>query len=422
MSTGVERTKILQAVDAQKTETACFLQRLIQFDSETGKEGPIQAFIAESLGKMGLEVDQWVPDLAELAHHPAYIPAEGRDFTGRPNVVGIHRGDPAARSLLFNGHVDTIPWTPVSDWQFNPLSGELHDGKILGRGSSDMKGGLAAMTMALKVLLDAGLRPRGSVILEYVMDEEVSGLGTLACVMRGYKADAGISLETSDLHVQPACIGRLWFVVDVRGKPAGISRRWEAVNALDKGYKIAKAIEDLEGLRINTLTHHLYPDNRGALPCAVGRFEAGHYASATPDRAILRGSMGLLPQEDIEQVKKDFTVFIRNVCDLDPWLKSHQPKVWFEGLIAEGAEIPVDHPIVTTVAKTFQEVTGEQPVFSGRMGAADTRFLIRHGDTPTVIFGPGVTAQMHATNEWLPLENLVIATKTLALAIHDWCA
>jgi len=91
------------------------------------------------------------------------------------------------------------------------------------------------------------------------------------------------------------------------------------------------------------------------------------------------------------------------------------------GSIAEGAEIPTDHPIVTTLAKDFTEVTGEQPVFSGRMGAADTRFLIRHGETPTVIFGPGVTAQMHATNEWLPLENLTIATKTLALAIHDWC-
>ena len=422
MSTGEQRSNIVQAVDAHQSEIACYLQRLIQFDSETGKEGPIQAFIAEGLGKMGLEVDQWVPDLAELAKHPAYIPAEGRDFSGRPNVVGIHRGDPSARSLLFNGHVDTIPWSPVSDWQFDPLSGELKDGRILGRGSSDMKGGLAAMTMALKVLLDLGLKPRGSVILEYVMDEEVSGLGTLACVVRGYKADAGISLETSDLHVQPACIGRLWFVVEVRGKPAGISRRWEAVNALDKGYKIAKAIEDLEGLRINTLTHPLYPDNRGALPCAVGRFEAGHYASATPDRAILRGSMGLLPQEDIEQVKQELITYIRNVCDLDPWLKSHQPKVWFEGLIAEGAEIPVDHPIVTTVAKGFEEVTGEKPVYSGRMGAADTRFLIRNGDTPTVIFGPGVTAQMHATNEWLPIENLVIATKTLALTIHDWCA
>jgi acetylornithine deacetylase len=416
------RQAILDAVDAKTPEIAAFLARLIQFDSETGKEGPIQEFIASTLTGMGLDVDQWVPDLNELSKHPAFYPAEGRDFSGRPNVVGTLRGDPSARSLLFNGHVDTIPFTPVGDWAFSPLSGELKDGKILGRGSSDMKGGLAAMTMALKTLLDIGLRPRGSVILEYVMDEEVSGLGTLACVTRGYKADAGISLETSDLHVQPACIGRLWFVVEVRGKPAGISRRWEAINALDKGYEIAKAIEDLEAIRVKTLSHPLFPDPRGAMPCAVGKFEAGHYASATPDRAILRGSMGLLPQEDIEQVKRDFQAFIHNICDADPWLSAHQPKVWFEGLIAEGAEIPLDHPIVTTVARGYQEVAGEPPVFSGRMGAADTRFLIRHGDTPTVIFGPGVTAQMHATNEWLPLENLVIATKTLALSIHDWCA
>jgi acetylornithine deacetylase len=165
----------------------------------------------------------------------------------------------------------------------------------------------------------------------------------------------------------------------------------------------------------------LYPDNRGALPCAVGRFEAGHYASATPDRAILRGSMGLLPHEDIETVKEQLKTFVDSFCLWDPWLSEHPAKVWFEGLIAEGAEIPVDHPIVTTLADDFREVTGQEPVFSGRMGAADTRFLIRHGDTPTVIFGPGVTAQMHATNEWLPVENLVIATKTLALAIHDWC-
>src|SRR4029453_1299668 len=154
---------------------------------------------------------------------------------------------------------------------------ELKDGKILGRGSSDMKGGLAAMTMALKTLLDVGLAPRGTVILEYVMDEGVRGLGTLACVTRGYKADAGISLETSDLHVQPACIGRLWFVVEVRGKPAGISRGWESISALEKGYKISLAIEDLEGIRVSTLSHPLFPDGRGAMPCAVGRFEAGHF-------------------------------------------------------------------------------------------------------------------------------------------------
>ena len=155
-----KRVEIVEAVDAKTAEIAEFLKRLIQFDSETGKEGPIQDFIAASLTAMSLEVDKWVPDLTELAKHPAYIPAKGRDFSGRPNVVGIHRGDPAARSLLFNGHVDTIPWTPVSDWQFDPLCGELREGKILGRGSSDMKGGLAAMTMALKALLDIGLAPQ----------------------------------------------------------------------------------------------------------------------------------------------------------------------------------------------------------------------------------------------------------------------
>ena len=99
-----KRVEIVDAVEARTTEIAEFLKRLIQFDSETGKEGPIQTFIAASLSKMGLEVDQWVPDLAELAKHPAFYPAKGRDFSGRPNVVGIHRGDPAARSLLFNGH------------------------------------------------------------------------------------------------------------------------------------------------------------------------------------------------------------------------------------------------------------------------------------------------------------------------------
>ena len=421
MTTDAERTRILRMVDEKTSDITEFLQRLVQFDSETGKEGPIQDFIADRLGTMGLEVDQWVPDLATLSQHPAYIPAEGRDFTDRSNVVGTYRGNSEARSLLFNGHVDTIPWSPVSDWQFDPLCGELRDGHILGRGSSDMKGGLAAMTMALETLLDIDLRPLGSVILEYVIDEEVSGLGTLACVVRGYRADAGISLETSDLHVQTACIGRLWFVIEVNGKPAGISRRWEAVSALDKGYKIAKAIEDLESMRIGSLTHPLFPDNRGALPCAVGRFEAGSYPSATPDRAILRGSMGLMPQEDLAQVQDDFRAFIHDVSRLDPWLMDNPPKVRFEGLIAEGAEIPQSHPIVTTVGESFQHVTGSEPVFSGRMGAADTRFLIRHGETPSVIFGPGVTAQMHATNECIPLENVLVATKTLALAIHAWC-
>ena len=130
-------------------------------------------------------------------------------------------------------------------------------------------GSLAAMTMALETLIRLDVTLKGDVFLEYTMDEELSGNGTLACVMRGYQADAGICCETSSLHVQPACIGRIWFEISVMGKPAGIQKRFEGVNAIEKGYAIVNAVADLERIRIDELNHPLYPDNRSSIPCMV---------------------------------------------------------------------------------------------------------------------------------------------------------
>ena len=120
-----------------------------------------------------------------------------------------------------------------------------------------MKSGLAAMTMAIETLIHLKIRLKGDVLLEYTMDEEATGNGTLACVTRGYRADAGICCETSSLHVQPACIGRIWFEILVRGRPAGIQRRWEGVNAIEKGYAIVKAVSNMEQIRIDQLSHPL---------------------------------------------------------------------------------------------------------------------------------------------------------------------
>ncbi len=255
-----------------------------------------------------------------------------------------------------------------------------------------------------------------------MVDEERTGLGTLACVHRGYRADAGICCETSDLEIMPACIGRMWFTIHVRGKPAGIAARWQGVSAIDKAVKFVSAVEDLEAMRIQDLSHPLYPDNRGALPCAVTMVQAGTHPSITPERATLRGSMGLMPYEDPARVEAQLREQVMRVCAADPWLRHHPAEVTTEGgYVAAGAEIPADHPIVTTVGRWFRLVTGREPVLSGRMGASDTRFLINQGRTPTVIFGPGATSEMHAMNESIPIENLIIATKVLALVVCDWC-
>ena len=175
-----------------------FLQQMIRIPSVTGNEGPIQEFMAKTLTEMGLAVDSFVPSLEELQKHPAYV-APAQPYEGRPDVVGTLKGAGGGRSLLFNGHIDVIPEGSLDNWQHDPWSADIADGKMYGRGTSDMKSGAAAMTMAIRAIQACGIRLKGDLIVEYVMDEELTGNGTLACVMKGYKADAGICCETSSM-------------------------------------------------------------------------------------------------------------------------------------------------------------------------------------------------------------------------------
>jgi acetylornithine deacetylase len=416
----LKKDEVTRLIDGRREEITGFLQKLVSFPSVTGEEHEIQQFIAGVLRDMGLEVRVWEPDHEALKSHPAYIPVE-RGYENRPNVVGVRRGKGGGRSLLFNGHVDVIPPGPLDRWTSSPWAAEIRENRLYGRGASDMKSGLAAMTMAMDTLVRAGVGLKGDVIMEYIVDEELSGNGTLACVMEGYRADAGICCETSSLHVQPACIGRIWFEIAVTGKPAGIQKRFEGVSAIEKGYAVAQAVSNLEAIRIQDVHHPLYPDNLSSLPCMVTVFEAGSFPSAFPDACLLKGSIATLPGEDTESVKEKFVEHIELFARTDPWLRDHPPEVSFKGYCGDSAEIPADHPIVQTLAGNMKEVTGEPPPVTGRQGAADTRYLITYGETPTVIFGPGPTAQMHATDEWVDLDDVVVGTKALALTIMDWC-
>ena len=419
MPATIEQT-VLESIDNRRDEIVSFLRELIAFPSVTGDEGQIQQFLAGHLQEMGLKVDSWIPDIEALKKHPAYIPVTG-NYDNRPNVVGILKGSGDGRSLLFNGHVDVIPAGPPEAWVKPPFGAEIADDRIYGRGASDMKSGLAAMTMAVDSLLRLDIKPRGDLILQYVMDEELTGNGTLSAVIKGYRADAGICCETSSLHVQPACIGRIWFEILVRGKPAGIQRRYEGVNAIEKGQEIVHTIANLEQIRIAELHHPLYPDNRSSLPCMVCVFEAGSFPSAFPDTCLLKGSLASLPGEVTDRVKQSFIDHVMKFCQTDPWLKDHPPEIRFAGYCGDSAEIPPDHTIVTLLADKFKDVTGRQAEITGRQGAADIRYLIKYGQTPTVIFGPGLTEQMHANNEYVNIDDLITATKVLALTIIDWC-
>ena len=413
-------TEILEEIDSSRDELVELLRQLVSFPSVTGQEGDIQAYIAERLRAEGLEVDAWEPNLEELQEHPAFVPSP-QGFDGRPNVVGRWPGTGGGRSLLLNGHVDVIPPGPSGAWTGGPWSGAIEGTRMYGRGTSDMKSGLAAMIVSVTALRRLGYQPRGDLTLEFTVDEEATGNGTLACVLRGHRADAGICCETSSLEVQPACIGRIWFTTEVPGRSAGIQRSWEGVNAIEKGYEIVESIAAFGDQRIASCSHPLYPEVRSSIPCMVCTFEAGSFPSAFPDHCVLRGSIATLPGEETNVVKAAFLRHIETRCNEDPWLSRHPAQTRFDGYCGDPAEIDPNHPIVRTLQAQFETATGRQPSITGRQGAADTRYLIRYGGTPTVIFGPGNTSQMHAANEWVDIEDLVTATKALALTVTDWC-
>lgn len=415
------KAEIHSWVDANRCQIVSFLQELLQIPSVTGDEGAIQAHLAQVLRDMGGDVDVFVPSKEELRKHPAYVASE-QSYDGRPNVVATFPGKGGGRSLLFNGHVDVIPEGAEENWKHGCWSGDLKDGKIYGRGASDMKSGVAAMTMAIQAVRACGVPLRGDIITEYVMDEELTGNGTLACVVRGYKADAGICCETSSMCVQPASIGRIWFHIRIKGKAAGIQERYNGVSGIELGYLVTQAVSAFELVRLEKVRHPLYPDILRSIPCMVGQFESGTYASAFPDACLLKGSMATVPGENSDQVKEEFVTFVQEYCgQRSDWLREHPPEIIFTGYFAEPSEIPVDSPIVSIVSREYARVRGVDTVISGRQGAADIRHLNQYGGTPTVIFGPGLTEQMHANNEWCRVDDYVDAVKILADTIVEWC-
>jgi acetylornithine deacetylase len=213
------RQKLLEKIDQSRDKAVSFLRDMVVIPSVTGDEAEIQKFLSKYMTKIGLQVDMWETDWEKLKKHPGYRPVD-RGYEGRPNIVATWKGTGGGRSLLLNGHTDVIPVGGGEGWSDNPWSATIKNGRMYGRGTADMKSGVASHIMAVECLMAAGLKPKGDVYINVVIDEEVSGHGTLDTVIRGYKADAGISGETSDLAVQPACIGRIWFEIEIHGKPA----------------------------------------------------------------------------------------------------------------------------------------------------------------------------------------------------------
>ncbi len=129
----------------------------------------------EKLGEMDLKVRSFEPDVSKLSKHPSFFQTTSyrrHGYKNRPNVVGIMEGEDEGKTLILNGHIDVVPPGPRQDWRYDPWSGEISDGKMYGRGSGDMEGGLAAIISAVEAIRSVDLPLKGKIIVESTIEEE----------------------------------------------------------------------------------------------------------------------------------------------------------------------------------------------------------------------------------------------------------
>jgi acetylornithine deacetylase len=427
-----EHTAVQAWIAAHREDIVGFLQEMIRvpsinpyFGAEPGGEAAVQDVIARRMERLGAAIERWEPSadaLVAYAGRPGYY--AGRSFAGRPNQAATLRGAGGGRSLLLTGHIDVVP--PGAGWTVDPFAAVRKDGRIYGRGTVDMKGGIAAMIAAVEAVLGAGLRPRGDVIVGTVVDEEAGGMGTLDFTARGYRADAAILTEATNLAVAPLCRGILWGRIVVPGRsghielPQGDWRTGGAVDAIALARLYMDQIDNLNRDWARRKCHPYLPT-----PCQiyVAQVEGGEYPTAFANRAVITFNAQYLPAEKDEmglgsRVKQEILEFVAAVAATDPWLRDHPPQV--EWLIdADCGETPADHPFVQT-CRGGLEALGYNPVIEGVSAHTDMGWFVEVG-IPTVNFGGGEMRVAHQSDESIGEDDLLATTAVIARTIVEWC-
>ena len=409
-----------QAIDSLESETIERLQELIRIPSVTGSERDVQHAVARQMDDLSLDVDVWEPDAAELAPYAEHV-GTFESLAGRPNVVGARRGQGGGRSMILNAHIDTVEAGDPGQWTVDPFLGEVKEGRIFGRGSCDMKAGLIAEIMALRALDVVGIKLNGDVFVESVISEEDGGAGTLATILRGYRADAAIITEPTKLAIVPAQGGSLVFRLTITGRSAHACVRNEGVSALEAFLPIHAAILDHERSHHDEITHPLYRPFANRAPINIGTVAAGNWHSSVPELITVEGRAGLVPGETLDETRAALVDVINDAASADPWLREHPPRIeWFSGQFA-AAQTSLDHPLIRTLQTAHQNVTNTAPAIEAVTYGADLRHFVNIGRMPCVMFGAGDVTQAHRPDEFVPLGEVQTVAKTLAVALTEWC-
>lgn len=349
-------------------------------------ETAIARFIADWLAAHGIAAD-----LDEAA-------------PGRPSVIATVKGTGGGRSLLLNAHLDTVG----TEGMVRPFDPGVRDGRMSGRGTYDMKGGLAACLLALLDARTAGLR--GDVILAAVADEEHASLG-MQSVLGRVTADAAIVTEPTELNVCVAHKGFTWHEITTFGRAAHGSRPDLGTDAIAHMGRVLGGLEALGRDLAARPAHGLL--GHGSLHASL--ISGGQELSSYPERCTLQVERRTLPGETPEGVTREIGARLAELA-ADPTFRAEHRLT----LARDPFGVEPDEAIVQTLRKAATGVLGQAPELIGQTFWMDSAFLAAAG-IPTAVFGP-CGAGAHATEEWVDLASVAQCREILTATIRDFCA
>lgn len=320
----------------------------------------------------------------------------------RFNVICRLKGEGEGPSILFNGHIDT---QKTEGMTIDPFSAELKDGRVYGRGSADMKAGLAAIMSAFKAVRKSGVKLKGEAIIAFTVGEELDSKGIKALAESNIKADMGVCAEISNLRLAIGHKGGYSGKITTKGVATHSSIPEKGVNAI---YKMMKVIEGLRNMPFLKDEDPLF----GRSTVSIGTIQGGRWYTWVPDYCTIEYNFRLTPKYTPEYVKNQIEKLLGRLKDEDPQFEAE-----FTGFGDSAVLISKDEPIVGIARRALEYVLKKPIEVWGAPYWTDAATLITKCGIPTVVLGPGGIEQAHSANEWVNIDETVKAAKVYALMI-----
>lgn len=371
-----------------------FLSEVVRTPSVTGDEAAIGKVVAEGMGRMGIDHEVVEPE------------------PGRPDVLGRWEGDPGPR-FVFNGHMDVVPPGPDEDWVRDPWSGDVIDGCIHGRGSVDMKAGLCSSILSVYILKKLGFRPKGSVLLTCVCDEQSgSRLGTQYLIKKGYlKGDFGLNCEPTNLRIEIAHKGILRSQISVRGKAIHGSRPWLGVDAIEKANRAISSLYDLRE-NFEGRKHALL----GVPTLFVGTIQGGTCPNMIPSKCDFTIDRRIVPGETHDSANSEILYVLDRLSKEDKEFKYSYDITNRSPIL----DVPESSVVVEALKNAWKELNGVVPVVGGKDAGTDASLVTSLTGMAMPVFGPGDYLKYSlGPNENVSIDDVLKAVEVYALTVSQ---